>query len=61
MTLREIDDTLEKVKLKEKIFNKRKIPVSLRYVALIIFAILFVTGPVIDYYSHIGADIPISP
>ena len=61
MTLREIDDTVEKVKLKEKIFNKRKTPVSLGYVALIIFAIWFVTGLVMDYYSHIGTNIPISP
>ncbi|HXW12232.1 MAG TPA: hypothetical protein VD694_05675 [Nitrososphaeraceae archaeon] len=61
MTLREIDDTVEKVKLKEKIFSIRKIPVSLGYIALIIFAIWFVTGLVMDYYSHIGADIPISP
>ena len=61
MTLREIDDTVEKVKLKEKIFNKRKISVSLGQVALIIFAIWFVTSLVMDYYSHIGVDMPISP
>lgn len=61
MTLREIDNIVEKVKLTEKIFNKRIIPVSLGYVALIIFAIWFVTELVMDYYSHIGADIPISP
>lgn len=61
MTLGEINDTVEKVKLKEKIFNKRKIPVSMGYVALIIFAIWFVTGLIMDYYSHIGVDLPISP
>ena len=61
MTLWEIDDTVERVKLKEKIFNKRKIPVSLGHVALIIFAIWFVTSLVMDYYSHIGVDMPISP
>ena len=61
VTLWEIDDTVKKVKLKDKILNKRKIPVSLGYVALIIFAIWFVTGLVMDSYSHIGADIPISP
>jgi hypothetical protein len=38
-------ETLKKI-LKEQIFNKRKIPVP---------------GLVMDYYSHIGADIPISP
>jgi len=57
VTLREIDDTVEKVKLKEKILNKRR----LGYVALIIFAIWFVTGLVMDSYSHIGVDMPISP
>jgi hypothetical protein len=51
-------ETLKKI-LKEQIFNKRKIPVSLGYIALII--LWFVTGLVMDYYSHIGADIPISP
>ena len=61
MTFRVVDDTVEKVKLREKIFNKRIIPVSLGYVALIIFAIWFVTGLVMDSYSHIGAEIPISP
>jgi preprotein translocase subunit SecG len=61
VTLRVIDDTVEKVKLNEKIFNKRKITIALGYVALIIFAIWFVTSLVMDYYSHIGADIPISP
>ena len=53
-------ETLKKI-LKEQIFNKRKIPVSLGYIALIIIALWFVTGLVMDYYSHIGADIPISP
>jgi len=33
----------------------------LGYIALIIFALWFVTGLVMDYYSHMGADIPISP
>jgi len=33
----------------------------LGYVALIIFVIWFVTGLVMDYYSHIGLDVPISP
>ena len=61
MTVREIDDTVGKVKLKEKILKKGKIQVSLGYVALIIFAIWFVTGLVMDYFSHIGVDIPLSP
>jgi len=61
VTVREIDDTVGKVKLKEKISNKGKIQVSLGYVALIIFAIWFVTGLVMDYFSHIGVDIPLSP
>jgi len=54
---------LERLKkiLKEQIFSKRKIPVSLGYIALIIIALWFVTGLVMDYYSHIGADIRISP
>jgi hypothetical protein len=57
VTIRKIDDTVEKVKLKEKILNKRR----LGYVALIIFVIWFVTGLVMDSYSHIGVDMPISP
>jgi hypothetical protein len=61
VTVREIDDTVGKVKLKEKILKKGKIQVSLGYVALIIFAIWFVTGLVMDYFSHIGVDIPLSP
>ena len=61
MTVREIDDTVGKVKLKDKILKKGKIQVSLGYVALIIFAIWFVTGLVMDYFSHIGVDIPLSP
>ena len=60
MTLREIDDTVEKVKIKI-ILKKRKTLVWLGYVALIIFAIWFLTGLDVDYFSHIGEDLPISP
>jgi cytochrome b subunit of formate dehydrogenase len=49
------------VKPKKKTFNKGKILIWLGYVALIIFVIWFVTGIVMDYYSHIGVDVPISP
>jgi hypothetical protein len=41
--------------------NKRKVLMSLGYGALVAFAIWFVTDLVMDYYSHIGVDIPISP
>ena len=60
MTLREIDNPVEKIKIK-KILKKRKTLVWLGYVALIIFAIWFVTGLDMDYFSHIGQDLPISP
>jgi hypothetical protein len=60
MTLREIDDPVEKVKIK-KILKKRKTLVWFGYLALIIFAIWFVTGLDMDYFSHIGQDLPISP
>jgi hypothetical protein len=33
----------------------------LAYSALIAFAIWFVTGLVLDYFSHIGEDIPLLP
>jgi hypothetical protein len=61
VTVREIDDTVGKMKLKEKISSKGKIQISLGYVSLIIFAIWFVTGLVMDYFSHVGVDIPLSP
>jgi len=51
-----------KVSLGSVLFkNKRKILAGVSYGALIAFAIWFVTGFVMDYYSHIGVDIPISP
>jgi hypothetical protein len=53
-------DPVKKVKPK-KTFNKGKIVICLGYVALIIFVIWFVKGLVMDYYSHIGVDVPISP
>jgi hypothetical protein len=59
VTIREIDDTVEKVKLRKNL--NRKTLVWSGYGALIAFVIWFVTGLVMDYYSHIGADIPISP
>lgn len=53
-------DPVKKVKPK-KTFSKGKILIWLGYVALIIFVIWFVTGLVMDHYSHIGVDVPISP
>jgi hypothetical protein len=53
-------DPVKKVKPK-KTFNKGKIVIWLGYVALIIFVIWFVKGHVMDYYSHLGVDVPISP
>jgi hypothetical protein len=41
--------------------NKGKILEWLGYGALIAFAIWFVTGLVLDYFSHIGVNIPLSP
>jgi len=60
VTLRQIDDTVEKVKLKKN-FNKRKTLEWSAHGALIGFAIWFVTGLVLDYISHIGADTPLAP
>ena len=60
VTLREIDDTVQKAKLR-KILKKRKTLVWLGYVALIIFTIWFITGLDMDYFSHLGEDLPISP
>jgi len=57
---RQIDDTIEKVKLR-KYFNNRKILGRLGYGALVAFAIWLVIGLVIDYFSHIGADTPLAP
>ena len=53
-------DPVKKVKPK-KTFNKGKFVIWLGYIALIIFVIWFVTGLVMDHYSHIGVDVPISP
>jgi hypothetical protein len=41
--------------------KKRKILVWMGYVVLIAFAIWFVRGLVLDYFSHIGIDEPLSP
>jgi hypothetical protein len=41
--------------------NKRKLLELLGYGGLIIFAIWFVTGVVLDYFSHIGFDAPLLP
>jgi hypothetical protein len=46
-------------KLLKKNMNKSKILMWLGYGALISFAIWFVTGLVLDYFSHIGVDIPL--
>lgn len=60
VTSREIDDTVEKVKLNNDL-KKRKILNWLGYGALISFVIWFVTGLDLDYFSHVGIDTPISP
>ena len=60
VTTREIDDTVEKVKLNNDL-KKRKILTWLGYGALIAFVIWFVTGLDLDYFSHVGIDTPISP
>ena len=60
VTSREIDDTVEKVKLNNDL-KKRKILTWLGYGALIAFVIWFVTGLDLDYFSHLGMDTPISP
>ena len=60
VTSREIDDTVEKVKLNNDL-KKRKIFTWLGYGALIAFVIWFVTGLDLDYFSHVGIDTPISP
>jgi hypothetical protein len=60
VTSREIDDTVEKVKLNNDL-KKRKILTCLGYGALIAFVIWFVTGLDLDYFSHVGIDTPISP
>jgi hypothetical protein len=60
VTSREIDDTVEKVKLNNDL-KKRKILTWLGYGALIAFVIWFVKGLDLDYFSHVGIDTPISP
>jgi hypothetical protein len=60
VTSREIDDTVEKVKLNNDL-KKRKILTWLGYGALIAFVIWFVTGLDLDYFSHVSIDTPISP
>ena len=60
VTSREIDDTVEKVKLNNDL-KKRKILTWLGYGPLIAFVIWFVTGLDLDYFSHVGIDTPISP
>jgi hypothetical protein len=55
VTSREIDDTVEKVKLNNDL-KKRKILTWLGYGALIAFVIWFVTGLDLDYFSHVGID-----
>ena len=60
VTSREIDDTVEKVKLNNDL-KKRKILTWLGYGALIAFVIWFVTGLDLDYFSHVGIHTPISP
>lgn len=57
--LRGIDDIVQKVKLRESL--KRKTLEWLGYGALIAFAIWFVRGLVLDYFSHIGVDAPLFP
>ena len=57
VTLRGIDDIVQKVKLRKNL--KRKTLVWSTYGALIAFVIWFVTGLVLDYFSHIGADTPL--
>jgi len=60
VTLQGIDHIVGKVKLTKNL-NKRKILVRLGYGALVAFAIWFVTGLVLDYYTHIGVDTPLFP
>jgi hypothetical protein len=59
VTLRGIDDIVQKVKLRKNF--KRKTLGWFAYGALTAFAIWFVTGLFLDYFSHIGEDIPLSP
>ena len=60
MTLRQIDHTAGTVNFRKN-FNKRKILEWSAHGALIVFAIWFVTGLVLDYVSHIGAGTPLAP
>jgi hypothetical protein len=57
VTVREIHDTVEKIKLKK--LYKRKIFVG--YGVLIAVTMWLITDMVLDYFSHIGADEPLFP
>jgi hypothetical protein len=59
VTIREIDDTVEKIKLKK--FNKRKILIWLGYAGLIAVTMWLIRDMVLDYFSHIGVDEPLFP
>jgi hypothetical protein len=58
VTLWEIDDIVEKVKLS---LNKKKIFFWSADGALIVFVIWFVTSLALDYFSHIDTDEPLFP
>jgi hypothetical protein len=57
VTVREIHDTVERIKLKKA--NKRKIFVG--YGVLIAVTMWLITDMVLDYFSHIGVDEPLFP
>jgi hypothetical protein len=57
VTVREMHDTVERIKLKKA--NKRKIFVG--YGVLIAVTMWLITDMVLDYFSHIGVDEPLFP
>jgi hypothetical protein len=59
VTIREIDDTVEKIKLKK--FNIRKIMIWLGCGGLIAVTLGLIPEMVLDYFSHIGVDQPLFP
>jgi hypothetical protein len=59
VTVRELHDTVEKIKLKKS--NKRKIFVRLGYGGLIAVTMWLITDMVFYYFSHIGAVEPLFP
>jgi hypothetical protein len=59
VTVREIDDTVEKIKLKKS--NKIKIFVRSAYGGLIAVTMWLITDMILDYFSHIGVNEPLFP